>query len=89
MYARGVGQAVKAATQMARSKGQGALNRVASQLADKGGKKGILGAYQKTATRAARNAENTAISSVNDVINARGRSSYQGPLNYMSKLRTV
>ena len=89
MYARGVGQAVKAATQMAQSKGQGAINRAASQLADGGGRKLRINAYLKTATRGIRNAKDTALGSVNDVINARSRSSYRGPLNFMGKLRTV
>ena len=88
-FARGVGQAVKAATQFAQSKGQGAFNRAASQLADSGGKKLRISKYLKTSTRALRNTEDTAMSSVNDVINARGRSSYRGPLNFIGKLRTV
>ena len=89
MFARGVGMAVQNATQFAQSKGHGTLNRAASQLADGGGRKLRINAYLKTSTRALRNGEDTAMSSVNDVINARSRSSYRGPLNFMGKLRTV
>lgn len=91
MYARGVGQAVKAATQMVQSKGQGMANKAAKNLAEAGGKRGMLGTYNKTATRQVRSGFSPTSfnykkpSNVHEIINARARSTYPGNLNLIGR----
>ena len=91
LFARGVGEAVKAVTKMAQSKGNGVANKAAKNLAESGGKRGFLGIYQKQATRQARSGFSPTSynykkpSNVHEFINARANSTYTGNLNLIGR----